>query len=184
MIDGSASIDLSLDELRLVAGYAVACARPGLTVFERDLPGDPRPRQAIDSAQAFADGGRRVKAIRDCAWAAFRAAREARDSGHAAASHAARAAVAAASAAYLHPISRATQVKHILGSAAHVARALELAAGEDPVVAVDQMARVYDLASPSVVAVLCRYPLAPPGGGRVGELIRELDASLRQAGDH
>lgn len=160
MIDGSASIDLSLGELRLVAGYAVACARPGLAVFERELPGDPRPRQAIDSAQAFADGGRRVKAIRDCAWAAFRAVREARDSGHVATSHAARAAVAAASAAYLHPIPRATQVKHILGSAAHVARALELAAGEDPVVAVDQMARGYDLASPSYAGIPSPRPAA------------------------
>jgi hypothetical protein len=30
-----------------------------------------------------------------------------------------------------------------------------------------------------VVDVLRRYPVAPPGGGRVGELIRQLDASLR-----
>jgi hypothetical protein len=29
------------------------------------------------------------------------------------------------------------------------------------------------------VAVLRRYPIAPRGGGRVGELIRQLDASLR-----
>ena len=35
------------------------------------------------------------------------------------------------------------------------------------------------LADHVVVDVLRRYPSAPPGGGRVGELIRELDASLR-----
>jgi hypothetical protein len=29
------------------------------------------------------------------------------------------------------------------------------------------------------VDVLRRYPSAPRGGGRVGELIRQLDASLR-----
>jgi hypothetical protein len=29
------------------------------------------------------------------------------------------------------------------------------------------------------VDVLRRYPAAPSGGGRVGELIRQLDASLR-----
>jgi hypothetical protein len=30
-----------------------------------------------------------------------------------------------------------------------------------------------------VVKVLRRYPAAPHGGGRVGELIRQLDGSLR-----
>jgi hypothetical protein len=30
-----------------------------------------------------------------------------------------------------------------------------------------------------VVDVLIRYPAAPHGGGRVGELMRQLDASLR-----
>jgi hypothetical protein len=46
----------------------------------------------------------------------------------------------AASAAYLHPLASAHQVKHILGAAAHAARA---------------------------------------GGGRVGELLRDLDDALR-----
>jgi len=32
---------------------------------------------------------------------------------------------------------------------------------------------------PDVVDVLRRYPVAPRGRGRVGELIRQLDASLR-----
>jgi hypothetical protein len=32
---------------------------------------------------------------------------------------------------------------------------------------------------PVVVDVLRRYPVAPRGRGRVGELIRQLDASLR-----
>jgi hypothetical protein len=27
--------------------------------------------------------------------------------------------------------------------------------------------------------VLARYPAAPPGGGRVGELLRDLDGALR-----
>jgi hypothetical protein len=34
-------------------------------------------------------------------------------------------------AAYLHPLARSTQVKHILGAAAHAVRAAELAAGGD-----------------------------------------------------
>jgi hypothetical protein len=177
--DDSTAIELSHAELRQVAAYAVVCARPALAIFERDRPDDRRPRAAIDAAQAFADGGKRTKAIRDSAWAAHRAAQETRDAGQAAASDAARAALAAASAPFLHALAKATQVKHILGSAAHAARALELSAGDDPIVGADHIAQSRILAPPVVVDVLRRYPLAPRGGGRVGELIRQLDASLR-----
>jgi hypothetical protein len=174
-----ACIELSRPELRAVAGFAVACARPALTIFERARPHDRRPHAAIDAAQAFADGAERTKAIRDGAWAAQRAAQEARDAGQLAASDAARAAVAAAGAAFLHPIAKATQVKHILGPAAHAARAFELFAGEDPAVGADRIEQARVLASPVVVDVLRRYPAAPSGGGRVGELLRQLDTSLR-----
>ncbi len=173
------AIELSLRELREVAGYAVACAQPALAVFERERPGDRRPRVAIDAAQAFAEGAGRTRALRDSAWAAQRAAQQARDAGQAAASDAARAALAAAGAAFLHPLAQAAQVKHILGSAAHAARAFELAAGDDPAVGAGHIAQARALASPVVVEVLMRYPAAPGGGGRVGELIRQLDASLR-----
>jgi type II secretory pathway pseudopilin PulG len=175
------TIALSRSELRAVVGYAVACARPALAIFERECPDDPRPRAAIEAAQAFADGAERTKALRDGAWAAQRAAREARDAGQAAASDAARAALAAAGAAFLHPLANATQVKHLLGSAAHAARACELAAGDDPAVGRDYLAHTRLLAPPAVVDVLRRYPSAPPGGGRVGELLRILDAALRRA---
>jgi hypothetical protein len=180
MADDFTTIDLSRAELREVAGYAVACARSALAIFERERAGDRRPRTAIDAAQAFADGGERTKALRDSAWAAHRAAQQARDAGQAAASDAARAAGQAVGAAFLHPLPRATQVKHILGSAAHAARAFELLAGDDPAVGLDQIAQSRILAPPVVVEVLRRYPSAPPGGGRVGELIRTLDASLRR----
>jgi hypothetical protein len=108
------------------------------------------------------------------------AAQEARDAGQAAVSDAARAAGHAVGAAFLHPLPKATQVKHILGSAAHAARAFELSAGDDPAVGLDQITQSRILAPPVVVDVLRRrYPSAPPGGRRVGELIRILDASLR-----
>lgn len=170
------SLELTLDELRAVAGYAAACASPALPIFERDRPGDERPRAAVDAARAFADGADRTKRLRDAAWAAQRAAGEARDAGLPAASDAARAALAAAGAAYLHPLAKATQVKHILGAAAHAARASELATGDDPA---GQLARARDLATPVVLDVLRRYPPAPPGGARAGELMRRLDALLR-----
>jgi hypothetical protein len=172
-------IELSRDELREVAGYAAACARTALEIFERERPDDLRARAAIDAAQAFAEGGERTKSIRDSAWAAQRAAQEARDAGQAAASDAARAALAAAGAAFLHPLAKATQVKHLLGSAAYAARAHELSAGGDAIVGAEHLAQSQRLAPLVVVEVLRRYPLAPSGGGRVGELIRQLDVWLR-----
>jgi hypothetical protein len=175
------TIELSRSDLRAVARYAVTCARTALPLFERQRPEDPRPRAAIDAAQAFVDGAERTKALRDSAWAAYRAARDALAAGDAAATEAARAAGHTVGAAFLHPLAKATQVKHILGSAACAARALELAAGDDRAISDKHLAKLARLAKPVVREVLGRYPLAPPGGGRVGELIRQLDASLRSA---
>ncbi len=171
-------IELAADELRAVAAYAVTCAEPALAIFERDRPGDGRPRAAIEAARTFAEGAPRIKAIRDAAWAAQRAFQEARDAGRDAAGEAARAALAAASAPYLHPLAKATQVLHILGAAAHAARALELDAS-DAAVGEEYLAKARELAGPVVVDVLARYPAAPPGRGRTGELARRLDAWLR-----
>ena len=173
------TVELSRSELREVAAYAAACARYALPIFESARPDDRRRRDAIAAAQAFTDGGERVKALRDSAWAAHRAAQEARDAGQAAASDAARAAGDAAGAPFLHPLPKATQIRHILGSAAHAARALELSARADPAVGADDLAKARDCAPPVVVDVLRRYPVAPRGGGRVGELLRQLDAMLR-----
>lgn len=166
-------IALSLDDLREVAGYAAQCAAEVLTLFEARHPDDLRPRQAIEAARAFANGGPRVKALRDAAWAALKAAGQAEDE---VAEHAARAAMAAPSAAFLHPLAQSTQVKHILGSSAHAARARELVldgAGEQ------YLAHAAGLASAKLVEILCRYPPAPSGGGRIGALLRELDQTLR-----
>ena len=38
MADDSPAIKLSLSELREVTGYAAACARPALEIFERERP--------------------------------------------------------------------------------------------------------------------------------------------------
>jgi len=175
----AAEIVLTTDELREVTGFAAACAETVLGLFESARPADPRPREAIDAAWAFARGGRRGKALRDTAWAALRAAREA---DTAAAADAARAAVAAASAAYLHPLAEASQVKHVLGAAAHAARAAALAAGDGEDVAADHLEQARRRATPVVVDVLGRYPAAPSGGGRVGQLLRDLDGALRGPG--
>lgn len=170
---------LSEQEVRAVVRFAVACARPALPLFQADCPTDRRPQDALEAAQAFADGTRRTKGLRDAAWAAQRAAHVARDAGLPAAGEAARAALAAAGAAFLHPLAKATQVRHILGAAAHSARAHELHAGDDASVGAEYIRRAQALALPEVVDVLRRYPPAPSGGARVGELVRLLDAALR-----
>jgi hypothetical protein len=169
-------IVLSMQDLREVTAYTAESAQEVLEIFERAHPADSRPRDAIDAAWTFARGGKRGKALRDTAWTALKAAREA---DTAAAGDAARAAMCAASAAYLHPLAKATQVKHILGAAAHAAREAELMAGDDRDVGADHIEQARRRATPAVVEVLKRYPAAPPGGGRVGELLRDLDEALR-----
>jgi hypothetical protein len=57
--------------------------------------------------------------------------------------------------------------------------AVDAAAGGDPATGAEHLARAWRLAPPVVVDVLRRYPGAPPGGGRPGELMRLLDAALR-----
>lgn len=172
------AIDLTAADLRAVTAFAAACARPALEVIEAARPEEARPHAAVDAAQAFADGAERTRALRDTAWAAQRAAHDARDAGDLPAAEAARAAMAAAGAAFLHPLATATQVAHVLGAGAHAARAFELAADDDRI-GDAHVVRARALASPRVVDVLARYPAAPAGRGRVGELVRQLDGLLR-----
>lgn len=176
MANEISGIVLSMQDLREVTRYAAESAQEVLELFEKAHPADSRPRDALDAAWTFARGGERGKALRDTAWAAHKAAREA---ATAAASDAARAAMCAASAAYLHPLADPHQVKHILGAAAHAARVAELMAGEDRTVGARHIEQARQRATPAVVDVLSRYPAAPPGGGRVGELLRALDEALR-----
>jgi hypothetical protein len=51
--------------------------------------------------------------------------------------------------------------------------------GDDPAVGARRIQRAQKLTPPIVMKVLNRYPTAPRGGGRVGELIRQLDSLLR-----
>ncbi|MFG2296377.1 putative immunity protein [Streptomyces sp. NPDC048603] len=176
MAEGASEVALSKQELREVTAFAAACAEMVLEVFEGDQPDDLRPRDAIGAAWEFARGGERGKALRDSAWAALKAAKNA---DTAAAREAARAAMSAAGAAYLHPLAKATQVKHILGAGAYAARAAELVAGDDRSVGAEHLEQTLHRATPVVVDVLKRFPTAPSGGGRVGELIRSLDTDLR-----
>ena len=107
--------EISVEELREVAGYAAACANRALPIFNEKCLETRAQREAIASAFAFAAGGKRTNALRISVLAAYRAARE---TSSPAAVDAAHAASQAAAAAFLHPLARAHQVKHVLGAAA------------------------------------------------------------------
>lgn len=168
--------ELTMDELRAVARYVVESAQDVLPVFERAHPDDPRPRAAIDAAWEFVNGAKRTKLQRVASLDAHRAARE---SATEATRLAARSAGDAASAAYLHPIARAGQVGHILRAAASAARIAELDAGGDRGAGTRSIEAARQRATPTLVDVLARYPLAPPAANRVARLMTDLDASLR-----
>lgn len=176
MLARSGDVELTMDELRAVAGYAASCAEPALVIFRRDRPDDPRAADAVHAARLFAEGASRSRLQRTAATEAHRAAREAATE---AGRHAATAAGDAAAAAYLHPVATATQVRHILGAAAYAARAAELARGDDPVVAEYVVTAAAARATPVVLDVLTRYPRAPAGRARVAVLMRRLDGMLR-----
>ena len=169
-----------MDELRVVARYVVRHAEDVLPVFERAVPDDPRPRAAIDAAWAFVNGANRTALQRVTSLDAHRAARSAPSE---AARLAARSAGDAASAAYLHPIAQAGQVGHILRASASAARIGEIEAGGDPAIGDALLQRSRERATPVLIDVLRRYPLATNGSNRVAQLMYTLDHSLRQAAD-
>jgi hypothetical protein len=169
-------VELSMQDLRVVARYAAESAQEALSIFEECHPDDRRPRAAVEAARSFADGANRTKLQRTSAMAAHQAAKEASTQ---AARSAARAAGHAAAAAYLHPLAKSTQVKHILGAAAHAAWAAELVAGGDQGVGAEQLEQARQRATPALVAVLRRYPAAPSSGNRAAQLMSALDTSLR-----
>lgn len=174
----SGDFELTMDELRAVARFVATSAQTVLPVFEDAHPDDPRPRAAIDAAWKFANGAARTKLQRVASLDAHRAARE---SASEVARLAARSAGDAAAAAYLHPLAQATQVGHILRAAASVARIAELKAAGDQAAGARAIKDARQLATPTVIAVLSRYPVGPAGKNRVSQLMATLDASLRDA---
>lgn len=115
-----------------------ACAERTLALFEAQAPGDTRPREAIEGAQAFARGELRIGPVRALSVRAQAAAREV---GDPAAAAAARAAGHAAEVAHM--------AGHALRAPAYGAKAAGLAATDDPAAAV---------ASSSVRGAPCRLP--------------------------
>lgn len=168
--------ELTHDDLRVVARYVAESAQDVLPVFEHSSPDDPRPRAAIAAAWEFVNGARRTKLQRVTSLDAHRAAKDAPTE---VSRLAAQAAGDAASAAYLHPIAKAHQVGHILRAAANAARIAEIEAGEDPAVGDEIIEQARTRATPVLIDILRRYPLAPTGKSRAAQLMTALDASLR-----
>ena len=104
---------------RLLALWAADCAEHVLHLFERERPGDDRPRWAIDQARAWARNEIKMTQARTAAYAAHAAAREA--SG--AAREAARAAC--------HAVAVAHMADHELGASAYAIRAIRASRPEE-----------------------------------------------------
>ncbi len=103
---------------QLLALWAAACAEHVLQLFESVQPRDPRPRQAIEQARAWARGEIKMSQARTAAGHAQAAARDL--SG--AARHAAYAAGQAAAVAHV--------AAHELGAAAYAIKAVRAAASK------------------------------------------------------
>jgi len=101
---------------QLLAAWAAACAEHVLHLFESVQPSDPRPRQAIEQARAWASGKIKMSQARAAGGHAMAAARELSGAARDAAYAAGQAAVVAHVAA------------HELGAAAYAIKAARAAA--------------------------------------------------------
>lgn len=152
--------------------------RRGGTLKDSDqrADSDSRARAAIEGIREFSAGGKRVARLRTLALGAHAAAREI---GDPAASAAARAAGAAAASAYTHPLVDVHQTKHIVGSAAYAALALELDHGGDSGIGDNEVRRAVEHAPFEVGDVLLQMPVRRPGKSRLDALLYALDAGIR-----
>ncbi len=168
--------ELSLDSLRGLAGWAVACAGRAFPIIEEYYRDDSRPRAAIEAAREFAMGGKRSARLRVLAMEVYRAALEAREP---AASATARAASLAASSAYTHPLVDVRQAMHILGPAAYAAFAIETHEADSPQAGNREVRWAIEHAPAEVSWVLRHVPTPKGDQGRLDEIVRALDGGLR-----
>lgn len=167
---------LGLESLRAIGGWAAECAERSLSVYEAHAGSDSRPRVAIEGIRVFAGGGERAARLRSLAVAANAAAREI---GAPAPAAAARAAGAAAASAYTHPLADVHQTKHILGSAAYTAWALELHHESNPGVGDAEVRWAIEHAPFEAREVLLQMPARHAGKSRLDAILHELDTGIR-----
>jgi hypothetical protein len=143
------------------------------------IQGEPRPRDAIQGIRLFAGGGKRTAKLRVLAMDAYRASLAAQNP---AASAAARAASLAAASAYTHPFVDVNQAKHILGSAAYAALAIEIRNNNDPLCGDAEVRWAIGYAPPEVCDLLRKRPAQAEGKSRLDRLMVDLDSGLRNMG--
>ncbi|MFJ2781435.1 MULTISPECIES: putative immunity protein [unclassified Kitasatospora] len=171
------SVTISDEDRRLLGLWAADCAERVLPLFEAKAPSDTRPREAIEGIRFFARDGKRTARLRSLAFAALVAAREV---GDPAATAAARAAGYAAATPYIHPLATPHQAKHALGPAMYVARARELAAGDDVGAGDEEIRWAIEHAPSAVRGIVRQMPVFSPGRSRLEALRHQLDAALRR----
>lgn len=169
---------LSLDERRVVAAWAAACAERVLPLFEAEAPDDERPRDAIDRARAFARGELSAAGEIRRRSVAGRAAQGVRTP---AAIASARSAAQAAAVAHMGA--------HGLGAAAYAGKAAGLADPENTEAVAEEIRWQLERMSAPVRQALQRLPrLGDDSGGPLGSglltsgilgsIIRDLQAAL------
>ncbi|MFT3694029.1 MAG: hypothetical protein QM831_12870 [Kofleriaceae bacterium] len=164
---------MSLEDRRLVAAWAAACAERVLPLFEAEAPLDDRPRNAIERARAFSRG---ELAVKDEILGRFGDGGAARDVGPAAGA-AARSAGQAQAVAHMGA--------HALGAAAYAVKAASLAS--QPIS--DEIRWQLAAMTPGVRAALLTLPMVGenksgplgPGllsTGQLGDIIRAIQIAL------
>ena len=118
---------LGLQEHRLLAMWAAACAEHVLPLFGLSSPQDERPRQAVEAARAWSYGNLTVGEARATATEAHAAAREATE---AEARYVARAAA--------HAVATAHMADHALEAAIYAVKAVKAATKNQAGTAVEQ----------------------------------------------
>ena len=167
--------NLPMASLRILGGWCADCAELVLPIFEKYVPLDSRPREAISGIRVFAAGGKRTAELRKLALAALAAARDTKSPAGAAA---AKAAGMAASSAYTHPLVDLQQTKHIVGPGAYTAIAVELERGDEKAGA-ELVRTAIENVPIEVGEVLINMPARAPGKSRLDRLMYELDKGIR-----
>ncbi|MFE5672347.1 putative immunity protein [Agromyces sp. NPDC056523] len=173
---------LSEPDRRVVAAWAAECAERVLGLFEAEAPSDDRPRDAIARARAFSRG--ELDAAGEIR-RRFVAGRAAHAVSSPAAVAAARAAAQAAGVAHMGA--------HALGAAAYAANAARLAAPDQPEAVQDEVSWQLERLTEETRSVLRKLPpvgedsAGPLGAGllasgRLGSIIREIQAALSEPG--
>lgn len=163
---------------RAVAAWAADCAERVLPLFEAEAPDDPRARDAIERARAYARGEVDAAGQIRMRFVAGRAAASASSPAGAAA---ARSAAQASGVAHMGA--------HALGAAAYAAKAVALAEPDDPDAAARELRHQLAAMDDDVAAALRRLPLlgedrsGPLGTGllttgALGDAIRTLQREI------